>query len=197
MRGSKPKVDPRYTAAFRELAKRLARAAGLKQQNPLDIYLAGGSALHFHTGARMSDDIDATFARRVVVPEGEVVFTDSAGQPRSIHWDRNYNESFALVHEDAHRDAVRMPLPEVPQIRVWLFSPLDLAVSKLARFGDIDRADIVALATHCGITSAALRRRAEQALSYYVGNPAPVRTSIDIACADIDAATRAPRSRRK
>lgn len=197
MRGSKPQVDPKYAEAFRELAKRLARDAGITRKEPLDIYLAGGSALHFHTGVRMSDDIDATFARRVFIPEGEVVFTDSAGQPRSIHWDRNYNESFALVHADAHRDAVRLPLPEVPQVRVWLFSPLDLAVSKLARFGDIDRSDIIALAERRGITSAALRKRAEEALSYHVGSPAPVRASIKIACADIDAAARTSKRRRK
>jgi hypothetical protein len=188
MRGSKSIADPKYLEAFTELLKRLVKNAGIDPRAPVDIYLAGGSALQFHTGTRMSDDVDAAFSRRIFVPEGEVIFTDSTGKARSIYWDRNYNESFALVHENAHQDAVRMPLREVHQARVWFFSPLDLAVSKLSRFSPVDRSDIVELARVCGVTSAALRKRAEEALSYYVGNPEPVRTAIKIACADIDAA---------
>jgi hypothetical protein len=42
-----------------------------------------------------------------------------------------------------------------------------------------------------------LRERTEAALSYYVGDPVPVRTSIDIACRDIDALGRAGRRERK
>ena len=195
MRGSKSRADPKYIEAFTELLKQLVKNAGIDPSAPVDIYLAGGSALQFHTGARMSDDVDAAFSRRILVPEGEVVFTDSTGRARSVYWDRNYNESFALVHENAHQDAVRMPLPELPRIRVWLFSPLDLAVSKLSRFSPVDRSDIVELAKVCGVTSAALRKRAEEALSYYVGNPEPVRTSIKIACADIDTAVPPSRSK--
>jgi len=192
MRGSKSRADPKYIEAFTQLLKQLVKNADIDPRAPVDIYLAGGSAVQFYTGARLSDDVDAAFSRRIFVPEGEVIFTDSTGKARSIYWDRNYNESFALVHENAHQDAVRMPLSGMPQVRVWFFSPLDLAVSKLSRFSRVDRSDIVELARLCGVTSAALRKRAEEALSYYVGNPEPVRTSIKMACADIDAAV--PRS---
>jgi len=42
-----------------------------------------------------------------------------------------------------------------------------------------------------------LRERAEAALPYYVGNPIPVRTSIDIACRDIGPLERAGKRGRK
>jgi hypothetical protein len=74
---------------------------------------------------------------------------------------------------------------------------VDLAVSKLARFADIDRGDILELARNRLITARSLRERAEAALSYYVGNPIQVRTSIDIACRDIESLKRAGKRGRK
>ena len=34
---------------------------------PIRMYVAGGTALHFHTGERVS--VDATFSRRIALPE--------------------------------------------------------------------------------------------------------------------------------
>ena len=67
--------------------------------------------------------------------------------------------------------------------------PLDLAVSKISRFAEQDRADITALARRGLIGEASLRRRALEALTYYVGNLDSVKTSIDLAC-DLVAAAR-------
>jgi len=69
---------------------------------------------------------------------------------------------------------------------------VDLAISKLARFSEIDRGDILQLAKEGLVTANDLRRRAEAALPGYVGNPAPVSASIDIACRDIEALERSP-----
>ena len=51
-----------------------------------------------------------------------------------------------------------------------VLSPVDLAVSKLARFQDQDRQDIMALAQHRLVDGAALQQRANAALDYYVGD---------------------------
>jgi len=67
-------------------------------------------------------------------------------------------------------------------VDVRVLAPVDLAVSKLSRFSDQDRADIELLARKGLINAPALRARAEQTLQGYVGNTAPVRTSINIAC---------------
>lgn len=65
--------------------------------------------------------------------------------------------------------------------------PLDLAVSKLARFNGQDQDDIRALARAGLLRSDDLRRRAEEALPDSVGNISRIRGSIDSACRMVDA----------
>lgn len=54
-----------YFAAFREIAKRIETSLQgvAKEALPIRMYVAGGAALHFHTGARVSIDVDATSPR--------------------------------------------------------------------------------------------------------------------------------------
>jgi hypothetical protein len=149
------------------------------------MYVAGGAALHFYTGERISEDIDASFSHRIALPENlEVAYRDADGRARLLYLDRNYSDSFALMHEDAWDDSRALEVDEVDTgvLEVRLLSPLDLAVSKLGRFSSQDREDIVALARRRLIDSKALRKRAEEALRGYVGNVARTQTSIDIAC---------------
>ena len=180
------RADPAYVEAFKTLIQRLLRSAGSKE--PIAMYLAGGAAMHFYTGSRMTDDVDAVFNTRLLIPADlAVIYRDAEGKARSVFFDVNYNEAFALMHEDAHEDAMRLPLKGIPGARIFVLQPVDLAVSKLARFADVDRKDILELARNRLIAARGLRERAEAALSYYVGNPVPVRTSIDLACRDIEA----------
>ena len=72
------------------------------------------------------------------------------------------------------------------QVRV--LAPLDLAVSKLSRFSDLDREDIETLAREKKIDAKSLRKRAEEALGGYVGDTATLKTTIDLACRLVDAA---------
>jgi hypothetical protein len=92
------------------------------------------------------------------------------------------------MHEDAHADARRLDVPGINRSRVdvRVLSPLDMAVSKLARFGEQDRADIEKLARLGLIDAASLRRRAGEALGGYVGRVEAVRLSIDVACRLVD-----------
>lgn len=181
------RADPAYVEAFRTLALRVARSAKATAQMPITIFLAGGSAMHFYTGARMTDDIDAVFDRKILVPaDATVIYRDAQGKARSVYFDMNYNESYALLHEDAHDDAWRLLLKGMEGVRVFVLQPVDLAISKLARFSEIDRGDILQLATDGLITANALRQRAEEALPGYVGNLVPLKTAIMLACRDID-----------
>ena len=115
-----------------------------------------------------------------------VIYRDSRGDTRTVYFDPAYNETFALLHEDAHHDAMRLPLDGVKGVNVFVLTPIDLAVSKLSRFAAIDREDILALAKAGLISAKDLRRRAEEALPGYVGNLAGVRTAIGLACGDIE-----------
>ena len=178
---------PEYVAAFGELAARIAEplTALPKRLLPIKMYVAGGAALHFYTGERTSKDIDASFSRRIVLPEDlEVSYRDADGAARLLYFDRQYNDTFALMHEDAQQDSVPLSLQGIDAsvLDVRLLSALDLAVSKISRLSSQDREDIAALARHRLIRSSALRRRAEAALGGYVGNLDVLRTSIALAC---------------
>lgn len=199
--------DPRargpYLDAFREVVSRIARALAQapKRLLPVGMYVAGGAALHFYTGARISEDVDAVFSHRVALPDDlEVAYRDADGKARLLYFDRQYNDTFGLLHEAAHDDSVPLSLegidPKVLDVR--LLSPVDLAVSKIARLSDQDREDIAALARAGLVKPADLRKRAEEALGGYVGDVGRVRTSIDIACRIAEDAGRiAPKGRRR
>lgn len=182
------RADSTYVEAFRSLVQRLVGAARVNPKEPIDMYVAGGAAVHFYTGARMTDDVDAVFSKKLLVPSDlAVIYRDAQGKARSVYFDANYNESFALLHQDAHEEAARLQLDGIEGARVFVLQPVDLAVSKLARFSEIDRDDIRKLAEDGLITARALRSRAEAALPDYIGNPDPVRASIDLACRDVEA----------
>lgn len=152
---------------------------------PITMTIAGGAALYLLTDERVSMDIDATFSRRVLFDKDiEVSYRDPDGRAALLYLDRNYNDTLGLMHEDADRDALKMEIAGINDVilDIRVLTPLDLAVSKLARFSDQDREDILLLARRRLIDAASLRTRAEDALKAYVGNVTPVRNTIDIAC---------------
>jgi hypothetical protein len=178
---------PEYLAAFTELVERIAAALKTlpRRSLPIKMYVAGGAAMHLYTGERISNDVDAVFSKRIALPSDlEVTYQDPDGAARLLYFDRQYNDTFALMHEDAHDDSVPLTLKSInPSILdVRLLSALDLAVSKISRFSSQDRDDITTLAIHGLIKSAALRRRSEQAMENYVGNLDTLKGAIDLAC---------------
>jgi hypothetical protein len=178
---------PEYLAAFTELVQRIASPLGAlpRRSLPVKMYVAGGAALHFYTGERVSKDVDAVFSKRIALPSDlEVAYQDADGAPRLLYFDRQYNDTFALMHEDAYNDSVPLTLKGIDAsvLDVRLLSALDLAVSKIGRFSSQDRDDIMTLGKRGLIKSAALRRRSEQAIQNYVGNLDTLRGSINFAC---------------
>jgi hypothetical protein len=177
---------PEYLAAFREVVSRIARplAELPKRALPIRMYVAGGAALHMYTGERVSRDIDATFSHRIALPENlEVAYRDADGAARLLYFDRQYNDTFGLMHEDAQDDSVPLMIDGIDSgvLDVRLLSALDLAVSKIGRFASQDRDDIATLARHNLINAARLRQRAEDALGGYVGELTRLRGSIELA----------------
>jgi hypothetical protein len=178
---------PEYVGAFTELVQRIAAPLQdlPKRHLPIKMFVAGGAATYFYTGARVSKDVDAVFSKRFALPDNlEVTYRDSDGGPRLLYFDRQYNDTFALLHEDAHAASVPLALKQVDAgiLDVRLLSALDLAVSKISRLASPDRDDIAALAKQGLIKSEGLRVRAEQALKNYVGNLDSLKGAIDAAC---------------
>ena len=189
----KIKAQAAYLNAFTEVVSRIQQTLKGSRHDafPIRMYVAGGAALHLLTGARVSEDVDAAFSRRMLFNEEiEVSYRDPDGRARLLYLDRNYNDSLSLLHEDAHKDSQPVAFPGIDKklIDVRVLSPIDLAVSKLSRFADQDREDVLLLARERLIDSASLRKRAEEALGGYVGDLNSVRNSIDIACRLIDSA---------
>jgi len=181
------RADPEYLKAFSTIMARIERALGAKRATlPVTACVVGGAALHFYTGVRVSKDIDAKLTARVLLDPSDlqVAYRDVDGHARLLYFDTQYNDSFALLHQNAYDDAVPIALEGVDarRLAVKLLTPLDLAVSKLSRFSAQDQSDIRALARERLIDAAQLRRRAEEALPDYVGNLDRIKKSIDIAC---------------
>ena len=192
-------VREEYLRAFAEIASRVAQTVKGTPPGalPIRMYVAGGAALHLMTGTRVSEDIDAVFSRRLILNEDvQVSYRDADGRARLLYLDRNYNDTLGLLHENAYEDSrvVEIPGVDAKSVEVRVLAPVDLAVSKLAHFSQQDRADIELMAKEDLIDTASLRKRANEALTGYIGDLAGVRTSIDVACRLIDS-MRAPKAR--
>lgn len=149
---------------FGDLEKRLAL------NHPIRAYLAGGMAVHLYTGKRVTNDVDVEFSARILLPPGLGV--EVLGGERFTHliyFDPNYNPMFSLLHEDYQKDAIEIDLG-LTHIRLSLLNPLDLAVSKIARFAENDKQDIEDLVRLRLVSSAELQVRGEEALRGYVGD---------------------------
>jgi len=182
-----PAASKEYVAAFQEIVFRIARALSSvpRRSQPVRMYVAGGAAMHLYTGERVSEDIDAVFSRRIALPEDlEVAYRDADGAARLLYFDRQYNDTFGLLHDEAHQDSVTLSLAGIDPhvIEVRLLSPLDLAVSKVGRLSEVDREDIALLVRRRLVDPVELRKRSEEAMTGYVGDLARLRNSIDIAC---------------
>ena len=153
--------------ALQQLLKQLE--SRLELSRPVNVYLAGGMAVHLYTASRVTTDVDAEFGARLTIPNDvmvEVVLED--GSQQVVYFDTNYNSTFALMHEDYQEDSIPVDLG-TDQLRLRVLSPVDLAVSKIARLSDTDKDDIAALVRH-GLTDAnEIEKRANSALSGYVG----------------------------
>lgn len=163
------------------LSKKMARLFQrledeVQLERPVSVYLAGGMAMHLYTADRYTTDIDAEFGARIFVPQNLTEQID--GTRDFLYFDTNYNPTFALMHEDYDQDAYDVNLG-TRMFRVKVLSPLDLAVSKIARFAENDKEDIRTLAAMGLVSPAQLQKRGEEAFSCFVGNTKMLRINLD------------------
>lgn len=159
---------------FRELEARL------ELKRPVTAYLAGGMAAHLYTAVPPTGGIDAEFDHRIVAPQDLIVPVNGGdGKISAVYLDTRYNPMFSLLHEDYRLDAVSvLAKPNEVGLTLKALSPLDLAVSKIARFQDNDREDIAALAQAGLVRADQIERRANEALAGYIGSPASIRANL-------------------
>ena len=160
--------------AVGEIVQRIGKNLPELQQ-PISMYLAGGVAINFYTGYRSTRDIDASFSRLILLPKKEelaIAYVTQAGEKRSIYLDTNYNNSFAIIHPDHEDDSLVVEGEEFKNKNICLkiLNPVDLAVSKIARFVGKDKEDIEQLALNKLINAPEVEQRTIEALDYYIGN---------------------------
>jgi hypothetical protein len=194
------KADPAYWRAFSELMSRIEAALGGYRGPAVPAYVAGGAATHIYTGSRLSADVDATLGGRLLLPDDlQVMYKSQDGKHRTLYFDRQYNDTLGLMHEDAYADSMPIDVPGVNRKRldVRVLSPVDLAVSKLSRYADPDRDDIKALARAGLLDPKGLRQRAKEALIGYIGRVDDVRISIDQASRMVEEVIRPRRPKKR
>lgn len=182
--------DTPLANGLRELLARTQERLALSR--PLHVYLAGGLAVHLYCGTRVTSDVDAEFSARVFLPPDLVVTVRlEDGQESVLHFDTNYNSSFALMHEDYVKDALDTDL-QLENLHLHVLAPVDLAVSKIARLADVDRADIRALVAAGLVTPQQIETRAEQAMVGFVGGMEMLKLNLRdaLACAREGVASR-------
>jgi uncharacterized nucleotidyltransferase DUF6036 len=186
------KAFPELAQALSELLDQMDASIrkGGYDGSPITMYLAGGMAVNFYCGSRYTEDVDAFYTRRVHMGPCEVSYRHRDGNPSFLYLDNNYNPTFGLLHENHDRDAVEWTGigNEKRKIHLYVLSPVDLAVTKISRFSTQDREDILALACAGLFSADELRSRATEALGDYIGDRAPVMTSIELICGQISSA---------
>ncbi len=131
------RAHPELTDAVKVIVDRIDASIPAGYTDPVDMFIAGGIAMHYHCGTRYTEDIDASFSKRLLLDfeSLRVSYVRSGERESFLYLDPNYNTSFALLHEDHEEDAVEWTGlgNEARRVKARVFSPRDLAVSKIAR----------------------------------------------------------------
>jgi hypothetical protein len=187
-----PSPHPELAAALSAMLDRIdawLREGGFSG-NPVQMYLAGGMAVNYYCGSRYTEDVDATFSARLLVPSRDLAidYLRHDGSPSTLYFDANYNDTFALMHPDYRDDSI--PWDGIGNenrlIQLRVLTPVDLAVSKISRSSTQDLEDIRQLASLGVFSAVDLKTRAFEALDFYVGNTIWVRGTIERICETLD-----------
>lgn len=171
-----------FSESIIEIAKTICdyieRVVGEKGlDNPVEMYLAGGAAVNFYVSQRVSDDVDAVFSHKIMLPQEITSFyRDNNGSLRKVSFDQSYNDSLSLMHPDYKEDS--LIVKEMGSLIVKALNPEDLVISKLSRFAENDQSDIKML-IHSGLVNKErLVERFKEASKYYIFDQHMINSSL-------------------
>ncbi|MDQ7733724.1 DUF6036 family nucleotidyltransferase [Halomonas sp. SpR1] len=158
------------------------------------VIVFGGCAVHIHSQARGSADIDAEVASHGLAKKADIValldedtyvFTNEDGVVQMLELDASFNTTLAPLHEDYEDRVIRLVAQSnVPNVEVYVASALDVAITKLGRFGDRDQNDIQTLLQLPYINIEEFERLAREAISYYVGDETRILGNLKVMLED-------------
>lgn len=180
------RVDTPMAGAIKQFFSMLdddLAAQGCTPGSSIKAVIFGGAAVHMYTAYRPSSDVDTEFlieqsnfsAREVMMLAEQlppIDYLDTNNQDRMIEYDTNFRPVFAPLHH-GYIDRLRPLWPsDFKVLSVCLPSPLDLAITKLGRFSQVDQEDILALLALPGADIDQFAKSAEEACREYpAGNP--------------------------
>ena len=183
-----PCLPPELIGHLSELSRRLG-----KLDRPVQAWLAGGFAVYFYTQHRRSLDVDIKWSHRFHIPPDMRVFEIGAvdgAPPDVVLMDGQFTDVFRSFPPDWEKRS--QEVHRFDNIVLHVIDPVDLSVSKVARFSERDRSDIRALAEHGLINPDVFAARAEEALSCCVGDLSLVRHNLADAMEMVAAAKNRP-----
>ncbi len=131
---------------------------------PVKAYITGGSAVHFYTNSRVSDDVDLILSHTVNIPEDlTVVWLDSDQSINQVSYDYTYNPTLGLMHED-FEDRAKLIKSIDDKFEIYLLSPIDLIISKISRYTSNDEDDIQNIIKKCDINKDKLYKLAKETI---------------------------------
>jgi len=147
-----------------ETFRLLLKEAKTKIDKPIEIVLIGGAAALLSDAVkRVTKDIDILASRETIRTLKEAGILRYPIQPVA--------DSFLCLHPDYRKACIYVrELSSLPKIRVYRLSPLDLAISKLSRFQQVDIEDIEAILKKKKFSKTNLIKRYATARAYYT-NP--------------------------
>ena len=149
-------------------------------KEPVRAWLAGGFAVHFYTAHRMSDDVDIKWSHKILIPPDMQTFEmdtpGDAADTRIVVMDGSFGDAMASFPPEWERRS--QAVHSFDNMVLHVIDPVDLAVSKVARFIERDKDDIRELA-ECGLIDPdTFARRVEEAFDHYVGDQTLVRYNV-------------------
>ena len=143
----------------------------------LKVFIFGGTAVHLLTQSRGSADVDAETVASTALDMNEVravlevpeLYEDESGRELQIIIDQNYSNTLGPLHEDYRERAIPIyGFAEDSPLQLLIAAPVDLAISKLGRFSEIDRQDIELLLRLGKINAQEFFQLAEDAIEFSV-----------------------------
>ncbi|SFK54465.1 hypothetical protein [Methylophaga sulfidovorans] len=149
----------------------------LPEHTAIRAYIINDSALYLYTKQAKPLSIEICFSERLIIPEGMVetyldeLETDMKKQLKTIRLDRSYHDGAGLLHPDYKNDSSFIcHAANTDKIALYVISPLDLAVSKLARYYDGGDLAIKKLADMGFFNRSEFESRAKETLDSYIGD---------------------------
>ncbi len=167
--------------AAQNLIDMTAEIAAIRGDGAVRFVMTGGAAMAVYSLTRSSSDIEGIFSHRMLLPDILIPYVDESGKKQTLSWDRNYSPTLGLLHPEYETNLVFVAESSDRKIRVMILDPLDLAVTKIARYADNDRADIQELFEIGHLRPDQMEQRTLEALDYYIGDMRQITENLDSA----------------